>query len=138
VGRPDSGKAEVPTPAQLTLGMASYFKRKMSDKDYYLSMAKRPNSTKHFSKYRGVTKANKPNKYRSVLTYKGQRFYLGEFYSEIEAAKAYNEAALKIIGEYAVINDFSDLDNDPENTSNDHGTTRLPSETNGGLHEEAH
>ncbi len=137
VGGPDPRTELIPRGETLK-AMASYYRRKMSDKDYYLSMAKRPNSTKKFSKYRGVTKANKPGKYRSVLTYKGQRHYLGEFYSEIEAAQAYNNAALRIIGEHALINDFSEIQTNTHNSVQSHDSTRLPSEANGELHDKEH
>jgi hypothetical protein len=32
---------------------------------------------------------------------------LGSYVTEVEAAKAYNDAALRIIGEYAVLNDLT-------------------------------
>lgn len=87
--------------------MASYYRKTLSDKDYYLSQANRPLKANKFSKYRGVGK-NRSDKepYRAVLTHKGKRYYLGTFATEIEAAKAYNRAALAIIGDYAVINEL--------------------------------
>lgn len=85
--------------------MASYYRKSISDKDYYLSQANRPLRPGKFSKYRGVSK-NRSEKepYRAVFSYKGKRYYLGSFATEIQAAKAYNKAALAIIGDYAVIN----------------------------------
>jgi hypothetical protein len=85
----------------------SYYKRTMSDKDYYLSMANRPVPKNKFSKYRGVSKANNPNKpYRVCFKYKGKHYHIGIYADEIEAALAYNKAALAVIGPYAVLNDI--------------------------------
>ncbi len=40
------------------------------------------------------------------LSFKGIRHYLGAFETEIEAAKAYNECAFRIIGPHAVVNEI--------------------------------
>lgn len=95
--------------------MTYYFNRKMSDKDYYLAMARRPQPKNKYSKYRGVTVGTKKQPYRAVLVYQAVRHYLGNFNTELEAAKAYNEAALRIIGPHAVLNDLSDSEN-PDST----------------------
>jgi hypothetical protein len=50
-----------------------------------------------------VSKGNK-GMYRAMLTYKGRRYYLGNHEREEDAARAYNKAALAIIGEHALIN----------------------------------
>jgi hypothetical protein len=42
--------------------------------------------------------------YRATLIHKGKRYYLGNHEKEIDAALAYNKAALAIIGDYALIN----------------------------------
>jgi hypothetical protein len=82
-------------------------KRLMSDKDYYLSQANRPLPANKFSQYRGVQKSNNPKKpYRAALRHKGQAFNLGNFADEVEASRAYNKAALAIIGDYALINEI--------------------------------
>lgn len=84
----------------------AYFKTHLTEKEYYLSLAKRKQNPGRISKYRGVTKGSKNLPFRSQLSYKGKRYYLGAFETEVEAAKAYNRAALAIIGPHAVINDI--------------------------------
>jgi hypothetical protein len=46
-----------------------------------------------------------------MITHKGKRYYLGSFATELEAAKAYNKAALAIIGSYAIINQLPEESN---------------------------
>jgi hypothetical protein len=36
----------------------------------------------------------------------GVRYQIGVYKCEIEAARAYNEAALRIVGDYAILNDI--------------------------------
>ena len=90
--------------------MVSYLTRKMTDKDFYLSQASRPRAANAYSKYRGVSKGNK-GMYRATLTFKGKRYYLGTYENEIDAARAYNKAALAIIGDYALLNEIPGDDN---------------------------
>ena len=90
--------------------MVSYLTRKMTDKDFYLSQASRPRPATAFSQYRGVSRGNK-GMYRANLTFKGKRYYLGNYEKEIDAARAYNKAALAIIGDYALINELPNDDN---------------------------
>lgn len=86
-------------------------KRLMSDKDYYLSMAGRPLPKGKFSQYRGVQKNSNPKRpYRAAFRYKGKQYMLGAFETEIEAALAYNKAALAVIGEYALLNEVPNDD----------------------------
>lgn len=89
--------------------MGGYYNAKQSDKDYYLALARRPLRPNKFSKYRGVQKNKDPDRpFRVMLTHKGRRYNLGAYANEDHAARIYNYAALKIIGEYAVLNEVPD------------------------------
>jgi hypothetical protein len=56
------------------------------------------------SQYKGVCWDNKRNKWRALIAVNRKRIYLGWFTSEIEAAKAYDQAAVKHHGEFAYVN----------------------------------
>ena len=66
------------------------------------------NQKKHFnnkSGYKGVGKYdNNKSKFRSYITYEKKRVHIGYYNTEKEAAKAYNDAALKYHGEFANLN----------------------------------
>jgi hypothetical protein len=84
----------------------SYCRKKLSDKDYYLSQARRPLRKNAYSRFRGVTKGTATHPYRAALTHMGVRYQIGVYTCELEAARAYNEAALRIVGDYAILNDI--------------------------------
>ncbi|MHC4155710.1 MAG: AP2 domain-containing protein [Planctomycetota bacterium] len=62
---------------------------------------KRPNS---HSRYRGVSRHIRRNKWAVQICYNGRHKTVGYFQNEIEAAKAYDEAARKYHKEFAVLN----------------------------------
>jgi AP2 domain len=57
-----------------------------------------------FSQFRGVHKNRE--KFKAVISINRKRMHLGTFDFEIDAAKAYNEAALKHYGEFACLNEI--------------------------------
>lgn len=57
------------------------------------------------SKYKGVHKSkSKKSPWRVVIVVNGEGIYLGAFSNENEAAKVYNDAAIKYFGEFAYLN----------------------------------
>ena len=57
------------------------------------------------SKYRGVCWHTKAQKFMARIVSHGQFEYLGIYHSEQDAARAYNEAALRLHGAFASLND---------------------------------
>lgn len=60
------------------------------------------------SKYKGVS-VYRDGRFRGRLIFNRKQIHLGIFDTEIEAAKAYNKAAIEKFGEFARLNEF-DLD----------------------------
>jgi hypothetical protein len=56
------------------------------------------------SRYRGVTQDARSNKWRARINANGREIYLGVFDDKVDAAKAYDAAAKKHHGEFAVLN----------------------------------
>jgi hypothetical protein len=61
-------------------------------------------SKKTTSKYKGVHFKKDMNKFCATIGLKGKKTHLGYFDNEIDAAKAYDEAAKKLFGDYAKLN----------------------------------
>lgn len=58
------------------------------------------------SRFKGVTFRRNRGKWRSRITFNGRVLSLGDFNEEEEAAKAYNDAAVKYFGEFSNLNKF--------------------------------
>lgn len=56
------------------------------------------------SRYKGVDWANDMKRWRARIRVNGKRIYLGSFKEELDAAKAYDQAAKKHHGAYASVN----------------------------------
>lgn len=58
------------------------------------------------SGYKGVVLDKRRNTYYSRITYNGKTYHIGTFRTDqiIEAAKAYNQKAIELFGEYAFLN----------------------------------
>ena len=67
-------------------------------------------SNKGLSKYKGVSWAKAAKKWRAGIKVNNRGIYLGYYTNENEAAKAYNEAAIKYHGEFARLNIIPDAE----------------------------
>lgn len=59
-------------------------------------------------KYKGVRLAKSRYQYQATITVNGKRVALGGYRTQWEAARAYNDAAIKYFGEFAKLNDLPD------------------------------
>ena len=86
------------------LPISNYYRGKNDEASYYLSLVNRPLRKNKTSKYRGVCFLKPRNLYSARLDFKGRKYYLGAFKTEAEAAIAWNNAALNIIGPHVPLN----------------------------------
>lgn len=56
------------------------------------------------SKYKGISLRKKTRTWQAMITFENKKIHLGYFKNEIDAAKAYDEAAKKYHGEFACLN----------------------------------
>jgi len=56
--------------------------------------------------YKGVYWAKVKKKWIAKIGFKEKRIWIGTFYNEIDAAKAYNAKAIKLFGEFAKLNNI--------------------------------
>lgn len=66
-----------------------------------MNVAARKDST---SGFKGVCYHKRNHKWLAQIAHNGKRHHLGLFTNKLEAAKAYNEAAIKYFGEFARLN----------------------------------
>ncbi len=68
------------------------------------------NRSRFKNKYKGISWINSRQKWQASIQYNNTRYFLGYFDNEIDAAKAYDKAALKYFKEFAKLN-FPELQN---------------------------
>lgn len=68
------------------------------------SYNKRPQKNKMYSKYKGVCWDASRSKWVVYIHHQGRQIYLGRFTSELDAAKAYDDAAKERFGEFSRTN----------------------------------
>jgi hypothetical protein len=71
-------------------------------------MNRRPNQAgrPRSSRYKGVSRTGKCTTWQAKIVVEGKRVPLGRFKREVDAARAYNKAAVEYFGEYARLNDI--------------------------------
>jgi hypothetical protein len=67
----------------------------------------RPQKRKLTSKYKGVSWGSQRKKWQAAIKQFGKKIFIGRFDDEKKAAKAYNDMAMKLFGEFAYLNIIS-------------------------------
>lgn len=60
------------------------------------------------SRFKGVTFHKRDKKWQACIKVNGRSIFLGYFKNEVDAARAYNEAAAEYFGEFANLNDMEE------------------------------
>ena len=68
------------------------------------NMNQKPQQKAKYSRYKGVSFHKLANKWRAYVNKNGKRTELGLFIDEKEAAQKYNEVAIRLFGEFALLN----------------------------------
>jgi hypothetical protein len=76
--------------------------------------SRKPNKKNSTSKYKGVFYSKGIKKFMSVIGFDNKSIHLGVFLYEINAALAYNKAAIKLYGKFAYLNDLSNIKEFPK------------------------
>lgn len=58
------------------------------------------------SRYRGVVRRNRKKPWQVQIRVRGKKIYIGSYATEKEAARAYNKAAQKYHGDFAILNEI--------------------------------
>jgi len=76
------------------------------------------------SRYKGVSRYKRTNRYIAAICYQGKRFHLGYFKDEIDAAKAYDKKARELFGRFAYLN-FPNSNSEPRRANEVSGNAGL-------------
>ena len=71
---------------------------------------KKRNKENTSSIYKGVSFHKWHNKWHAKIGYQNKRHHIGYFLNVKDAARAYNNKAIELFGEFALLNDISDED----------------------------
>lgn len=83
-----------------------YTKDKLSVVEKGQAVLRKKSQRGSSSKYKGVCRHNKSNKWAASISRDGKKKHLGVFESEEIAAVVYNKAAIEVHGEHAFLNDI--------------------------------
>jgi len=77
---------------------------------------KRPRANKMYSRYKGLTREKRTNKWSVRICKSGKSIHLGYFTDEIQAALTYDRKAKELFGEFAYLNFPESTTQSAENT----------------------